>query len=99
MTYNLTAITSNGDSLLGLMKAVNGLSGINLFAGVSFVLYLLLLVPGLKYGWKAAMLGAGGIMSMISALMYLAGLVPQSIMFIYFILLGTAIFISIAFES
>ena len=97
--YNLTAITSNGDSLLGLMRAINNMTGLSLFSGVTFVLYLLLLVPGLRYGWKAAMLGAGGIMSLISALLYMAGLVPQTIMFIYFVLLGTAIFISVAFDS
>ena len=96
--YNLTSITDNSGGLLELIKAVNDLTGLSLFSGITFILFLLLFVPGLRYGWKAALLGASGIMSLLSFLLFMAGLIPQAILFIYLVILGIATFLSLTSE-
>ena len=92
--YNLTAITDNSGGMMELIKAVNDLTGKTLFGGLTFILFLLMFVPGLRYGWKTALLGSSGVMSILSLLLFTAGLIPQGIMFIYLLLLFAGVLMS-----
>jgi hypothetical protein len=91
--YNLTTITDNANNIYEIVKYTNDLSGGLYFSLIILVLFVVYLVVFKKQEFKTVLIAGSFFMTVISILMFTAGLVGDKFLIIPIIVFLASIII------